>query len=553
MCGIWALFGYDHSVSSELHHAIQISHRGPEFMRIETIPHFNHSFLAFHRLSIIDDLNGQQPLRLYDLPHLYLMYNGEIYNHKELVEKYGFETTTQMDGEVILHLYNKFGIEKTLQLLDGVFAVSILDTKTKTFHLGRDTFGVRPIFTIRKPTGELGICSEAKGLIGLCHDNGVVSKVEAFQPGFYATFTIDPVSGKTKLLEEKKFTDVDSKQVFDISVSLTDDVLANIRNLLTDAVRKRLMSDRRIGCMLSGGLDSSLIASLVVKIARESGITYPIQTFSIGQPGSPDLINAKKVADMLGTEHHEVIFHPEEAFAILKDVTYSLETYDITTNRASIPMYMLSRYIKTQTDTIVIFSGEGSDELTQGYIYFHKAPNAEEAHEESKRLLRDLYLYDNLRADRSTAAFGLELRVPFLDKAFTSYYLSLPKKDVQPTNGIEKYLLRSAFAGHLKEFLPDEVLWRAKEAFSDGVSKKTESWSVQLERYAKSMVNEDELAAAKKMYPVNTPSTFESLFYRKIFESKFKGQCHLIPYMWLPKWTGNVTDPSARVLAHYKS
>jgi len=553
MCGIWALFGYDHSVSSELHQAVQISHRGPEFMRIETIPHFNHSFLAFHRLSIIDDLNGQQPLRLYTLPHLYLMYNGEIYNHKELVEKYGFERTTQMDGEVILHMYNKFGIERTLQELDGVFAVTILDTKKQQFHLGRDTFGVRPMFTVRKQTGELGVCSEAKGLIGLCRTNGVISKVEAFVPGHYATFQLDPLTGKTKLVEEKRFTDVDIPQKFDIPVALTDDVEENIRSLLTDAVRKRLMSDRRIGCMLSGGLDSSLIASLVVKLARESGVTYPIQTFSIGLPESPDLVNAKKVADMLGTEHHEVIFSPDEAFAALKDINYSLETYDITTNRASIPMWILSKYIKENTDTTVVFSGEGSDELTQGYIYFHKAPNEEEAHEESKRLLRDLYLYDNLRADRSTAAFGLELRVPFLDKAFTSYYLSLPKKDVQPTNGIEKYLLRNSFAGKLTEFLPDEVLWRAKEAFSDGVSKKDDSWSCQLERYARSVLNENELTAAAKMYPYNTPTTYESLFYRKTFESKFQGQSHLIPYMWLPKWLGNVTDPSARVLEHYKS
>jgi len=552
MCGIWALFGYDHS-STELHHAVLISHRGPEFMRIETIPHFNHAFLAFHRLSIVDDLNGQQPLRLYTLPHLYLMYNGEIYNHKALVEKYGFERTTQMDGEVILHMYDKFGIERTLQELDGVFAVSIFDAKKQEFHIGRDTFGVRPLFTIRKPTGELGICSEAKGLIGLCQDNGVVTKVEPFLPGTYATFKIDPDTGKSKLLAENRYTDVDIPQKFDIPVTLTDDVKLNIRNLLSDAVKKRLMAERRIGCMLSGGLDSSLIAALVCKIARESGLTYPIQTFSIGQVGSPDLVNARKVADLLKTEHHEVIFTPDEAFAVLKDVNFSLETYDITTNRASVPMYMLSKYIKNMTDTIVVFSGEGSDELTQGYIYFHKAPDADQAHEESKRLLRDLYLYDNLRADRSTAAFGLELRVPFLDKAFTSYYLSLPKDLVQPTKGIEKYLLRSAFDGHLKELLPDEVLWRAKEAFSDGVSKHTESWSVQLERYAKSCLTEEELEEAKKLYPVNTPTTIESLFYRKQFESKFKGQCHLTPYMWLPKWTGKVTDPSARVLAHYKS
>ena len=321
---------------------------------------------------------------------------------------------------------------------------------------------------------------------------------------------------------------------------------------MTSAVKKRLMAERRIGCMLSGGLDSSLIASLVVKLCREQGLKYPIQTFSIGLPGSPDLIYAKKVADMLGTEHHEVTFTPDEAFAALKDLTYSLESYDITTHRASICMYMLSRYIRQKTDTVVVFSGEGSDELSQGYIYFHKAPSAEEAHEESKRLLRDLYLYDNLRADRTVAAHGLELRVPFLDKAFTSYYLSLPKALVQPTKGIEKYLLRSAFDGHLKGLLPDEVLWRAKEAFSDGVSLAKESWSVQLERYAASVLKEDELKNAENLYPVNTPKTFEALLYRKEFESKFFGHAHLIPYMWMPKWIGNVTDPSARTLEHYK-
>merc|ERR1712150_10064 len=328
---------------------------------------------------------------------------------------------------------------------------------------------------------------------------------------------------------------------------MTNNVEENIRKLLTDAVRKRLMSDRRIGCLLSGGLDSSLIASLVVKLSREAGTPYPIQTFSIGQPGSPDLLNARKVSDLLGTEHHEVIFSPEEAFTTMEEVNYCIETYDITTNRSSIPMWLLSKYIKENTDTVVIFSGEGSDELTQGYIYFYNAPSTQEAHDESKRLLRDLYLYDNIRADRTTAAFGLELRVPFLDKAFTSYYLSLPKHLVQPTDGIEKFLLRKSFVEKLTEFLPDEILWRTKEACSDGVSKKTDSWSDQLKRYARSKVNDEEVAAAKKLYPYNSPTTHESLLYRQIFESKFKGQCQLAPYMWLPKWSGDVTDPSARV------
>jgi len=356
----------------------------------------------------------------------------------------------------------------------------------------------------------------------------------------------------TKLIEEKSFTDVEVPQVFDIPVQLTADVKENIRNLLTDAVRKRLMAERRIGCLLSGGLDSSLIAALVVKLAREKGLKYPIQTFSIGQPGSPDVVNARKVADMLGTEHHEVIISAEDGLNALVDVNYALECYDITTNRASTPMYLLCKYIRENTDTVVIFSGEGSDELTQGYIYFHKAPDAEAAHEEAKRLLRDLYLYDNLRADRTVSAHGLELRVPFLDKAFTSYFLSIDKELPRPKDGVEKHLLRSAFDGYLKDLLPDQILWRPKEAFSDGVSKATESWSTQIARFTKSKLTEEELAEAQTKYKINPPHTYEALYYRKNFEDKFSGQEHLTPYFWLPKWMGEITDPSARVLKHYK-
>ena len=457
-----------------------------------------------------------------------------------------------MDGEIIIHLYNKFGIEKTLQLLDGVFGVSIFDSKEGTLHIGRDTFGVRPLFTLRPESGELGVSSEAKGLIGLTKNNGKIMKVEQLKPGTYATFKICKTTGLSKLVEEKSFTDVDVPQVFDIPIKLTDDVKENIRNLLTDAVRKRLMAERRIGCLLSGGLDSSLVASLVVKLLREMGVTYPIQTFSIGFPGSPDVEKARLVADMLQTEHHEVLITPQQALDALPDVNYALECYDITTNRASTPMYLLAEYIRKNTNTVVIFSGEGSDELTQGYIYFHKSPTANAAHEEAKRLLRELYLYDNLRADRTIAAHGLELRVPFLDKAFTSYYLSIDKEMVRPKNGVEKFLLRSSFEGQLQGLLPDEVLWRPKEAFSDGISKKTDSWFSHIQRFAATQFTEEDLDQAAIKYPHNTPTTFEGLYYRTRFEAKFPGQSHLTPYMWLPKWMGQITDPSARVLEHYK-
>ncbi|XP_066929343.1 asparagine synthetase [glutamine-hydrolyzing]-like [Clytia hemisphaerica] len=553
MCGIWAIFGYDHQASSELHHALLIAHRGPDFFRIESLPNFKHSYLAFHRLSIMDNLTGQQPMRLYSLPHIHLTYNGEIYNFKELFQKYGFEQTTSMDGEIIIHLYNKFGMEKTLQLLDGVFAVSIFDSENGTFHIGRDTFGVRPLFTLRPDSGELGVSSEAKGLIGLNKSNGKARPIKQLKPGTYATFNICKETGLSKLLEEKSFTDVDVPQAFDIPITLTDDVKENIRNLLTDAVRKRLMAERRIGCLLSGGLDSSLVAALVVKLSREMGIKYPIQTFSIGFPGSPDVMKARKVAEMLQTEHHEVLITPQEALDALPDVNYALESYDITTNRASTPMFLLAKYIRKNTNTVVIFSGEGSDELTQGYIYFHKAPTPEAAHEDSKRLLRELYIFDNLRADRTISAHGLELRVPFLDKAFTSYYLSIDKQLVQPKDGVEKFLLRSAFDGHLKGLLPDEILWRPKEAFSDGISQKTDSWFSHIQRHAATLFTKQQLEEAAEKFPINPPFSFESLYYRTMFESKYPGQCHILPYFWMPRWQeGDVKDPSARVLTNYK-
>jgi len=314
----------------------------------------------------------------------------------------------------------------------------------------------------------------------------------------------------------------------------------------------RLMSHRRIGCMLSGGLDSSLIAALTVQEARKQGITYPIQTFSIGMDEeSPDLLAARKVAKHLGTEHHEIRFTAEDAINHLKDIIKSLESYDITTTRASIGMYFVSKYIRENTDTVVILSGEGADEVCQGYIYFYRQPSPEEGDQESRRLCKDLYYYDVLRADRTTAAHGLELRVPFLDHAFTSYYLSLPATERSPTKErAEKYLLRKAFDG--LDLIPSEILWRPKEAFSDGVSAKKKSLFEYMQDYAETQVSDADMQNASTVYPVNTPKIKEAYLYRSIFEEFYPGQHHFIPYTWLPKWCGDQKDPSARVLNHYK-
>lgn len=556
MCGIWAIFGIpDYSKYASC--AMKISQRGPDVFRMETIPHFQNCCVAFHRLAIVDDLHGMQPMRIKALPHLYLIYNGEIYNHNAVGKQYDFDFFTKCDGEVILHLYDKFGVEKMAQMLDGVFAFCIIDTKNKEVHIGRDTFGIRPLFTLSvagKETGILALSSEAKALVPLIkhfEKNGSKIVVKPFFPGQYASYSLSP-DGQTTFIEQKAYTKIGKPPVFETSVKPnSSDVMENIRKLFSEAVRKRLMADRRIGCLLSGGLDSSLVASYLTKLAKESGISYPIQTFSIGMEGSTDVAAARVVAKHIGSEHHEVIFTAEEGIQALRDVIYALETWDITTIRASVGMYLVSKYISEETDTVVIYSGEGSDELCQGYIYFHKAPSPEEADLESRRLLEDLYLYDVLRGDRSTAAHGLEIRVPFLDVHFTSYFLSLDPEIRQPKDGIEKWLLRASFDN--TDALPKEILWRAKEAFSDGVSstKPGQSWYELLQNHIKNQVPDEALAGAAELYPYNTPKTKEGFYYRQIFEELFPGQSHFIPYVWMPKWT-NATDPSARTLEHYK-
>lgn len=556
MCGIWAIFGIP-EYSKYATCAMKISQRGPDVFRMETIPHFQNCCVAFHRLAIVDDLYGMQPMRIKALPHLYLIYNGEIYNHKAVGKQYDFDFFTKCDGEVILHLYDKFGAEKMAQMLDGVFAFCIIDTKNKEVHIGRDTFGIRPLFTLSvagRETGILALSSEAKALVPLIkqfEENGSKIVVKPFPPGQYASYSLSP-DGQATFIEQNAYTEIGKPPVFETNVVPdSNDVMENIRKLFSEAVRKRLMSDRRIGCLLSGGLDSSLVASYLTKLAKESGIDYPIQTFSIGMEGSTDVAAARIVAKHIGSEHHEVIFTAEEGIQALRDVIYSLETWDITTIRASVGMYLVSKYISKETDTVVIYSGEGSDELCQGYIYFHKAPTPEEADVESRRLLEDLYLYDVLRGDRSTAAHGLEIRVPFLDVQFTSYFLSLPPEIRQPKDGIEKWLLRASFDN--TDSLPKEILWRAKEAFSDGVSstKPGQSWYELLQNHIKSKVPDKALAGAAELYPYNTPKTKEGFYYRQIFEELFPGQSHFIPYVWMPKWT-NATDPSARTLKHYK-
>ncbi|XP_059411321.1 asparagine synthetase [glutamine-hydrolyzing]-like [Carassius carassius] len=556
MCGIWALFGSDECLSVQCTNAMKIAHRGPDAFRFENVNGFTNCCFGFHRLAIVDQLYGMQPLRVKKFPYLWLCYNGEIYNHISLKNQFEFEHQTKVDGEILLHLYERFGIEKMASMLDGVFAFILLDTANRKVFLGRDTYGVRPLFRLLTDDGFLAVSSEAKGLLDVKTSMSTPPKITAFLPGHFEVFDLK-LTGKVQSVQMDRFhccTEEPKHAAYNTLEGLgkgfeLETVKSNIRILFEDAVKKRLMAHRRIGCLLSGGLDSSLVAATLVKLANEEHLPYPIQTFSIGAEDSPDVAAARKVAAHIGSEHHEVNFTPEEGIRALEEVIVHLESYDITTVRASVGMYLISKYIREKTDSVVIFSGEGSDELTQGYIYFHKAPSPKAAAEDSVRLLEDLYLFDVLRADRTTAAHGLELRVPFLDHRFTAYFLSLPEEMRVPKDGVEKHLLRESFKG--LDLIPDEILWRRKEAFSDGMTSMKKSWYASLQEHIETEVNDSQLENAKTRFPFNPPTTKEGYFIRQIFEKHYPGRCEWIPYYWMPRWI-KATDPSARTLSIYK-
>ncbi|XP_067649534.1 asparagine synthetase [glutamine-hydrolyzing]-like [Haliotis asinina] len=551
MCGIWAVFGSAVDVSLQCKVFHKVVHRGPDAFRFEKINHFQNCCLGFHRLAIVDGVRGMQPMRLYTHPHIWLINNGEIYNYKMVSEEHGFHLSTNCDTEPVIHLYAKYGIDFPA-FLDGVFAFCLLDTTNRKVFIGRDTFGVRPCFKLVTDSGFLAVCSEAKGLFGLWHNlTDEAADIVPVAPGTVEQYDLDN-NGRATLREVKQFHAIGDLPLYKTPVppdSLGSDVAENIRLLLETAVRKRVMGDRRLGCLLSGGFDSSLVATFLVKTAKELRLPYTIETFSIGMQGSTDIMAARKVAQFLGTEHHEVIFTVEDVLGVLEDIIRHLESYDIMNIRSAVGLFLVSKYIKAHTDTVVILSGEGSDELAQGYIYFHKAPSPEAADEESRRLLDNISIYDILRADRATAAWGLELRTPFLDHQFTSYYLSLPAEDRVPRKGVEKYLLRSAFDG--MNLLPNDILWRPKEGFSDGVSPIKRSLFVILTDFCENQISDEQMKQAASLFPFNTPKTKEAFYYRQVFEKYYPSKSDWVPCMWMPRWT-DATDPSARTLNHYK-
>jgi len=500
----------------------QIKHRGPDVSTI--ISNKEGEVMGFHRLRI-NGMNGlsNQPMTINGTT--YLLCNGEIYNHMALQEKYNIKCTTGSDCEIILHLFERIGFEKTVKELDGEFSI-VLVTPEKVF-IARDPYGVRSLY-LAIESGMIGVASENKALYNLFNS----AFIRQFPPGTVAEW--DKKSKAYKSVTYYSYTHQISPQIQVVEA----ECIARLRSLLVSAVKKRNMCSRgqhAIGSYLSGGFDSSVIAATLQREIQMIDNTNKLETFSIGFEGSPDLLYARKVAEYIGSNHHEYVINEEDALEAIHHVVKAIETYDITTIRASTMMYLLSKYISENSKAVVMFSGEGSDEASGSYRYFDNAPNDEEFHKESERLLKDLCYFDNLRADKSSAAWGLELRVPFLDLEFLKYYMTLPRS-VKTQNGMEKYILRKAFEG----YLPEEVLYRPKEAMSDGVSIHERSWSKIIQEYASQVLKiENGLEAEKQMYLT-------------IFR-KFYSECeHQIPYYWLPKWCGEVQDPSARVLAVYK-
>ncbi|XP_063381410.1 asparagine synthetase [glutamine-hydrolyzing] [Cydia fagiglandana] len=548
MCGIWAIFGAKDGVNLKCIKCFAaITHRGPDAWRVEQDAREPGALLGFSRIAIVDGLHGMQPMKLHRYPRTTLICNGEIFNCKLLQTEHDFPYETNCDVEAIIHLYHNFGIAEAVRRLDAEFVFCLVDGEKRKIYLARDPYGVRPMFRFHDPeSGTMGICSEAKGLVGIKESASETATLEPFLPGHFQIWSMLE-GGKVKLDHTEQFfkpgMSLNYKPYVPESVLGKMNIYEKTAHLLEAACRKRLMSDRRIGCFLSGGLDSSLVTALVVKLAKEVKLPYKIQTFAIGMGDSPDLAAARIVADHLGTEHHEVQFDENDVREALDNVIYHLETFDITTIRASIPMYLLSKYIKEKTDTTVVFSGEGADEVAQGYIYFRDAPSAEAGHEESLRLLSDIYLYDGLRADRTTSAFSLELRVPFLDIEFTHHYLGTEAKLRQPQDGVEKYMLRKSLAK--SDLLPDSILWRHKEAFSDGVASVKKSLFTTIGEIIAERYKEE-----PTQYKGVQPTTTESKYYRHVFEKSFPGQYNFTPYYWMPKWV-EVSDPSARFIKHY--
>ena len=525
--------------------------RGPEYSVLKEV--FQNVYFGFHRLAI----NGLNTASHQPIVHdgVILICNGEIYNYKELREKANVTFKTDSDCEIILHMYVKYGFEYTVQQLDGVFAIQLLDIRNADIpklYIARDPFGVRPLFSYydtNESTHAFGFSSEMKMITDFETNTHSSYAIHQFPPSHYQEIKYDEQTRTWVTQEPQRYY---TTNIYD-QMQDEESALICIKSALTQAVRKRVdNTERPVACLLSGGLDSSLICALVNKVMKENGGAQ-LETFSIGLEGSVDLKYARKVADHIQSKHHEIIVSEQEFLDAIPTVVQTIESYDTTTVRASVGNYLVSKYIREHSDAKVIFNGDGSDEVCGGYMYFHCAPDSLAFDAECKRLLEDIHYFDVLRSDRSISAHGLEARTPFLDRNFVQTYLSISKelRNHASRDQCEKYLLRKAFDS--TNLLPKEVLWRTKEAFSDGVSSQTRSWYEIIQEYVKQQNAETVPSIELTSLTHNIPTTFEQRYYRSLFETMYTSRhTDVIPYFWMPRFVENAKDASARTLDIYK-
>ena len=549
MCGITAIFNIKQQTPELRAKALRMSqklrHRGPDWSGIYC---GGSAILAHERLSIVDPLSGGQPLISPDGRKV-LCVNGEIYNHKDIRRRTDYAYKTGSDCECILALYEQKGIN-FLEDLNGIFAFALYDESRDTYLIARDPIGVIPLYIGYAGDGLIYIASELKALEGFCDE------YKPFPPGSY----LYSVDGEIKRWYTREWMEYNSSK---FKVQSPMEASLAVKEALEAAVRRQLMSDVPYGVLLSGGLDSSVTSAIAMKFAKKRIETdsqkdawWPqLHSFAVGLKGAPDLIKAREVADYIGTVHHEINYTIQEGLDAIRDVIYYIETYDVTTVRASTPMYLLARVIKSMGIKMVL-SGEGADEVFGGYLYFHKAPSAEEFHKETVRKLSKLYQYDCLRANKSLSAWGVEGRVPFLDKEFLDVAMSMnPELKMCSGNTIEKRVVREAF----QDLLPESVAWRQKEQFSDGVGY---SWIDTLKQITSEVVTDEQMAHAAERFPINTPLCKEEYYYRQIFEEHFPSRSAAlsVPHEasvacstavaleWDAAWK-DMNDPSGRAVA----
>ena len=587
MCGIFALLNYQAYDFNMIENEFKKGYkRGPEFSKLDY--NFMKMVLGFHRLAINGlNVESNQPLVI---DNIVLICNGEIFNYKQLYKYMGIEPKTESDCEVIIYLYLKYGIEQTLTMLDGEYAFVLYDNRitddlNNKVYVARDPFGVRPLYYLKNNNDKInlftlyGFASELKCLENFRNLNTYHYSIEQFTPGTYSIFNLSSKVQSSWTIEKENIPyfipsfshswliDNETHHIF------VNNMYSRISSYLNAAVNKRCnTTERPIACLLSGGLDSSLVAALVNNYYNVQNLPNKLETYSIGLHGSEDLKYARIVADYLNTNHTEIIVTEQEMFDAIPDVINAIESYDTTTVRASIGNYLLGKYISTHSEAKVILNGDGSDELFGGYLYMNKCPDDIEFDKETRRLLKDIHIFDVLRSDKSISSHGLEPRTPFLDRSFVNFILSIPtyfrnhKNIINDSHKcIEKYILRNSFSiDNFKDYnnrqiLPDEILWRKKEAFSDGVSSHGRSLYQILQEKIAEKLNKEQIELQNKYLEQDNYSFVrfqasidtEKLYYISIFKNYFPNCQDILPYYWMPKYT-NAKDPSARTLDIYE-